>query len=131
MNSNNASMIRLEVSMRGDHTKYHEKEEPRRPNKKEREHSRMLAHRRQRRVLLLPELRQTNPTAVHRHAQQRQLELHPPVLEHPPPLDLDGAGERHVRLLLRRRGVTMRRTCGPDDLGDEEQVLRGDGGVSG
>ena len=87
----------------------------------------MLARRRKSRALVTPELREADAATVDGDTKQRKLELHAPVLEHPPPLDLDGAGERHVRLLLCRRGVTMRRACGPDDLGDEEQVLWGNG----
>lgn len=86
-------------------------------------HSRMLTHRRQRRLLLLSELRQAHPAPVHRHAQQRQFQLHTPILEHPPALHLDCARERDRLLLRRRCRYHCRVHGGPEDLRDEEQVL--------
>ena len=89
-------------------------------------YSRVLTRGGKSRALVTPELREADAATVDGDTKQRQLELHAPVLEHPPPLNLDGARERHVGLLL-YRAMTMRRACGPDDLGDEEQVLWGNG----
>lgn len=83
-------------------------------------HSRVFARRRQRRTLVAPELRQTHPAPIHVHAEQRQLELHPAVLEHTAPLHLHRTHERDVTAT-----ATYRRRCRswPKHLRDEEQVL--------
>jgi len=45
--------------------------------------------REQHRALVVPELGKTHPTPVDSDAHERELELHPAVFRHPPPLDLD------------------------------------------
>lgn len=58
----------------------------------------MLAERRQRSHLLHLELGQTDPTAIHPLSTQLELQLHPPVLRHAPPLQLNTPEEGDIAI---------------------------------
>ena len=90
----------------------------------EKRHLRVFALRCQRRALVAPELRHTDPASVHCHAQQRQLEFHASILEHPSPGHLDLAREWH---LFRGRPAPLRvlSRCRTQDLRQPPKVLRG------